>query len=54
MILLIIASGKGTRLGSLSASKPKCMVKINNKTILDYSIPAFKYFKKVLSSFPPA
>ena len=48
MILLIIAAGKGTRLGSLSASKPKCMVKINNKTILDHSIPAFKYFKKVL------
>ena len=48
MILLILASGKGTRLGSLTASKPKCMVKINNKTILDYSIPVFKYFKKVL------
>lgn len=48
MILLILASGKGTRLGSLTKSKPKCMVKVNNKTILEYSIPIFKYFAKVL------
>jgi len=48
MILLILASGKGTRLGSLTKLKPKCMVKVNNKTILEYSIPMFKYFEKVL------
>jgi choline kinase len=48
MILLILASGKGTRLGSLTASKPKCMVRINNKTILEHSVPIFKYFKKIL------
>ena len=48
MILLILASGKGTRLGSLTKSKPKCMVNVNNKSILEYSIPIFKYFKKIL------
>jgi len=47
MILLILASGKGTRLGRLTRSKPKCMVTINKKAILEYSIPAFKYFKKI-------
>ena len=48
MILLILASGKGTRLGALTKSKPKCMVNINSRAIIEYSIPVFKYFKKVL------
>ncbi len=35
MKILILCAGLGTRLGNLTANNPKCLVKVNSKTILD-------------------
>ena len=35
MKILILCAGLGTRLGNLTENNPKCLVKINSKTILD-------------------
>lgn len=42
MKALILAAGKGTRLAPLTNKIPKCMVKYNNKSIIDYEIEALK------------
>ena len=34
----ILAAGRGTRLGELTSDKPKCMLKLNKVTILDYIV----------------
>ena len=47
MYLIILASGKGTRLGALTKDRPKCFLKINGKYVIDYLSPIFKYFNKV-------
>tara|TARA_B100001057_G_C22796644_1_gene929887 strand:- start:52 stop:747 length:696 start_codon:yes stop_codon:yes gene_type:complete len=36
MNALLLSSGFGTRLSSFVKNKPKCLVKVNKKTILDY------------------
>ena len=36
MNALLLSSGFGTRLSSFIKNKPKCLVKVNKKTILDY------------------
>ena len=46
MILIILAAGKGSRLPSNLRKKPKCMVKINNKPILEHNLNFFNKFKK--------
>ncbi len=47
MELVVLASGKGTRLKKLNENKPKCLLKINkNKTIIDYISKNFKKFKR--------
>ena len=46
MILIILAAGKGSRLPSNLRKKPKCMVKINNKPILEPNLNFFNKFKK--------
>ncbi|RAP28325.1 D,D-heptose 1,7-bisphosphate phosphatase, partial [Candidatus Marinamargulisbacteria bacterium SCGC AG-343-D04] len=38
MKAIILAGGKGSRIQSISKNKPKCLVKIGNKTILDHII----------------
>jgi choline kinase len=48
MQLIYLAAGRGSRLGKLTKKLPKCLCKINNKTILDYIIPIFKDFTKVI------
>lgn len=40
MIGVILAAGLGSRLIPITSSKPKCLTKINNKTILDWQIEA--------------
>lgn len=47
MELIVLASGKGTRLKELNQNKPKCLLKIEkNKTIIDYISKNFKKFKR--------
>ena len=47
MILLLLASGRGSRLRSLTEDKPKCLVKVNRKPILYYSLSLFEQFDKI-------
>jgi len=49
MILIILASGRGSRLGRLTKNKPKCLIKIyKNKTLIDYISENFKFFRNVI------
>ena len=53
MHLVLLAAGKGSRLPKKYRNSPKCMVKINNKTILDHNkefYDKFK-FKTIISGF---
>ena len=50
MNLLILASGKGTRLGSLTEHNPKCLIKVNKKKVIEYLEPCFDRFTKVIVS----
>ena len=36
MKLVILASGRGSRLKRLTKLNPKCLLKINNKAVIDY------------------
>ena len=36
MQLIILASGKGSRLKEKTSKKPKCLVEVNGKPIIDY------------------
>jgi NDP-sugar pyrophosphorylase family protein len=38
MKALVLAGGKGTRLGELTKSKPKCLLDIKGKPVIDYVI----------------
>lgn len=40
---IILAAGRGSRMKELTADKPKCMVEINNKSIIQRTIEVFKY-----------
>ncbi len=42
MKAIILAAGKGERLLPLTKDKPKCMVKLFNKTILEHQIETFR------------
>lgn len=47
MELIVLASGKGTRLKKINQNKPKCLLKINkDKTLIDYISKNFKKFKR--------
>ncbi|MEO7218464.1 MAG: NTP transferase domain-containing protein [Gemmatimonadaceae bacterium] len=37
---MLLAAGRGTRLGSLTAETPKCLLQINGRTLLDYQLDA--------------
>jgi len=39
---LILAAGRGNRLGNLTAKKPKCLIAINDKTLLSMMVANFK------------
>ena len=47
MILILLASGRGSRLGNYTLKKPKCLVDVNNKPIISYTLEIFKKFNKV-------
>ena len=46
MQLILLAAGKGTRLPKNLRNNPKCLTKINDKTILEHNIKFFNSFKK--------
>lgn len=43
--VLILAAGYGSRMKSLGEKNPKCLLKINNKTILEYILDHLKSLK---------
>lgn len=40
MKAIILAAGKGTRMGALTATTPKCLLPVNGRPILDYQLSA--------------
>lgn len=44
MKLIVLASGKGSRLQNLTANNPKCLININGKPIISYSEKIFNKF----------
>lgn len=48
MQLIILASGRGSRLKKLTSKIPKCLVKIRSKTIIDYISENFKKFNQTI------
>lgn len=42
MKAIILAAGKGTRLGEIGKSGPKCLIKIGDKAIIEHQIEALK------------
>ena len=46
MDLIILASGKGSRLKSLTKNKPKCLLKIKGKSIIGRILESSNFFKK--------
>mgnify|MGYP001365952104 CR=1 FL=1 len=40
MRAIILAAGRGSRMGDLTQNKPKCFVKVNNKTLLELQTKA--------------
>lgn len=42
MKALILAAGRGSRMGALTDSKPKCLVELHNKPLLLYQIEALR------------
>lgn len=48
MIAIMLCAGKGSRLKSRTKNLPKCMVKVNNKSIIDWSNSFREKFKKTI------
>ena len=44
MKVIILAAGQGTRLKPLTDDKPKCMVKLNKKPLIEYQLDLFKKY----------
>jgi len=42
MKCIILAAGKGNRLGKIGKSLPKCLIKLEKKTIIEYQIEALR------------
>jgi L-glutamine-phosphate cytidylyltransferase len=48
MILVILAAGRGKRLGLKTKKMPKCLVEINGKSLINYNKDFINRFKKVV------
>tara|TARA_Y200000002_G_scaffold299837_1_gene254793 strand:+ start:19901 stop:20617 length:717 start_codon:yes stop_codon:yes gene_type:complete len=46
MILIYLCAGRGSRLPKIFRTRPKCLVKIRNKTIFERNKNFFEFFKK--------
>ena len=44
MRVIILAAGQGTRLMPLTSNKPKCMVELNGKALIEYQLELFEKF----------
>jgi L-glutamine-phosphate cytidylyltransferase len=40
MKAIILAAGRGSRMGSLTDAIPKCLVKLGDKSLLEYQLAA--------------
>jgi len=47
MKVIILAAGKGSRMGDLTQNTPKCMVNFLNKPLLSYNIDIFRKDKRI-------
>ena len=45
MKAIILAAGRGTRIPQITKNKPKCLIKINKKTILERQISFLRKLK---------
>lgn len=48
MKLIILASGRGSRLNNITKKIPKCLVKVNKKSILSYLTNSFRLFNETI------
>ena len=48
MILVIVAAGRGKRLGKKTKNKPKCLIDIQGKSLINYNSGFIKKFNKVV------
>ena len=48
MQLIILASGRGSRLKKLTERIPKCLIKVRSKPIIDYMSENFKKFNQTI------
>ena len=46
MQLILLSAGRGSRLPSKFRQKPKCLTKVNKKTILEYNLEFYKKFNQ--------
>ena len=47
MDLIVLASGVGRRLKSINKSRPKCLLEVQKKPILEHTSKIFKYFNNI-------
>ena len=45
--LLILAAGKGSRLGMKTKKRPKILLKFKKKLLFDYHLDVYKYFSNM-------
>lgn len=48
MILIILAAGRGKRLGARTKKIPKCLIEINGKSLINYNSDFINKFKKIV------
>ena len=48
MILVILAAGRGKRLGEKTKKLPKCLIEINGRSLINYNTEFINKFKKVV------
>ena len=50
MKLIVLCGGRGSRLGDLTNDKPKAMVKLGTKTIIEWVLKQYKEFEYIFAS----
>ena len=39
---IILAAGRGSRMGDMTDQKPKCLIELNGQSLIDHQLNAFK------------